>query len=316
METPLSGRPLVDSDRDAALFVGRDDALGHLGRALDLGRNAVVQGTPGAGRTTLLRQLTRRLRLAGRPSLWIAGSETTGVDDVLARVARWAGVPAGPPEAILDALAGLPATTARAVVVVDDLPPATGNLLFGAWRDRLWESRVQWVVSVRSAALAELLRGPASAFFATTVALSPLPDADAADLLARRGVRLSPDALAHVVAAGRGNPRELVTAAGDVVAGRVDGDGLDAFTAWRTARVAELSPAAAMLVRELPTHGWASASDPELQERLGWTRARLTQVFGQLDRAGLVTSAEQKQGQGRPRRVFRPLQASEWRGSQ
>lgn len=314
MEPQLSGRPLVDRDADAPLVAGRDEALDRLDRALAAGRNAVVHGDPGAGRTTLLRQLTRRLRLAGRDALWIAGAEVAGVDDLLARVAGHVGVRPGPPAEVLDAVGDAARQLAvPPLVVVDDLDPETGNLLFGAWRDRLWDAGVRWVVSVRSGALGALLRGPASAFFETTVALDPLPDSDAADLLARRGVHLPPDALAHVLAAGQGNPRRLLTAAGDVLLGRVTDAGLDAFTAWRSARVAGLSPAAAMLVRELSPGEWASASDPELQQRLGWTRARLTQVFRQLDEAGLVTSAAQKQVRGRPRRVFRPLQASEWK---
>lgn len=318
MDPLLSGRPLVDRDADAALVAGRDAALDTLLRALDAGRNVVVHGDPGAGRTTLLRQLTRRLRLAGRGALWVAGSELAGVDDLLVRVAGFLGVgpvlPGAGVEAILDAVAAAARDLVPpALVVVDDLPAEAGNLLFGAHRDRVWDAGVQWVASVRSSALGALLRGPASAFFEATLALDPLPDAAARDLLARRGVRLEPDALAHVLAEGGGNPRRLVTAAGDVLLGRVGADALGSFAAWRAARVAELSPAAAMLVRELPAGGWSSASDASLQRRLGWTRARLSQVFKQLDEAGLVTSAEQKQGQGRPRRVFRPVQATEWK---
>lgn len=314
MEPLLSGRPLVDRDADAALVVGRSHALDGLVRALGAGRNVVVHADPGAGRTTFLRQLTRRLRLAGRDALWVPGAELTDPYALLSPVAAHLGVPVGSPADTLDAVGEAARTLPEPpVVVVDDLPPEAGNLLFGAWRDRLWDAGILWVVSVRSGTLGALLRGPASAFFGTTITLDPLPDADARVLLERRGVRLPPDALAHVLAAGQGNPRRLLTAAGDVVLGRASDAALDAFTAWRAARVSRLSAAAAMLERELPPGEWASASDPELQQRLGWTRARLAQVFKQLDEAGLVASTDLRQGQGRPRRMFRALQASEWK---
>lgn len=330
MAPQLSGRPLVDSDADAALFVGRDAALDRLVAALDAGRNVAVHGEPGAGRTSLLRQLARRLRLAGTEPLWISGTELAGLDDLLARVTGHVGVrPRGDardataPAPAADALDALAAATAgashRPVVIVDDIPAGLGNVLFGSWRDRLWAAGVTWVVSIRSGALADLLRGPASAFFETTVVLTPL-DADAArDLVARRlglgpaPLALDPATLDRIVETGGGNPRRLVTAAGDVVVGGADADVLGGFAAWRAERVEKLSAAASMLVRELSTNEWVSASDVELQQRLGWTRARLTQVFALLVQAGLVTSTTQRQAHGRPRRVFRPLQASEWK---
>jgi len=49
-----------------------------------------------------------------------------------------------------------------------------------------------------------------------------------------------------------------------------------------------------MLMAELESMGSASASDSELPKRLGWTRERATQVLGDLERAGLVASREQR----------------------
>ena len=326
MTPQLSGRPLVDSDADAALFVGREAALDRLASALEAGRNVVVHGEPGAGRTSLLRQLARRLRLAGTEPLWISGTELADLDDLLGRVGGYVGVrPHGDGDVkahSADALDALAAATAdeshRPVVIVDDMPAGLGNVLFGSWRDRLWAAGIVWVVSIRSGALADLLRGPASAFFETTVALAPLDPDAARDLVVRRlGLHpapLDPTALDRIVETGGGNPRRLVTAAGDVVVGGADAGVLGGYAAWRDERAAGLSAAASMLMRELSTNEWVSASDVELQQRLGWTRARLTQVFALLVQAGLVTSTTQRQAHGRPRRVFRPLQASEWKG--
>jgi hypothetical protein len=60
-----------------------------------------------------------------------------------------------------------------------------------------------------------------------------------------------------------------------------------------------------MLVAELESLGRASASDDELLNRLGWTRGRASQVFGQLEEAGIVTSSPLRgERGGRPRKVY------------
>jgi predicted ArsR family transcriptional regulator len=63
-----------------------------------------------------------------------------------------------------------------------------------------------------------------------------------------------------------------------------------------------------MLIAELEAIGPASASDERLLKRLGWTRSRASQVFKQLEEAGVVRAAmEAPEGGGRPRKVFRPV---------
>lgn len=62
--------------------------------------------------------------------------------------------------------------------------------------------------------------------------------------------------------------------------------------------------AASMLVHELEASGPASASDPELLGRMGWTRQRAAQVFAQLREAGIVSASDQRGQDGRTRRVF------------
>ena len=64
-----------------------------------------------------------------------------------------------------------------------------------------------------------------------------------------------------------------------------------------------------MAMHELEALGGASASDEEFLRRLGWTRARASQVLGELADAKLVTASdEQTPAAGRPRRVFRPAE--------
>ena len=68
--------------------------------------------------------------------------------------------------------------------------------------------------------------------------------------------------------------------------------------------VERLGTPARMLLAELETVGGASASDERLLTRLGWTRARAAQVFGELERQGLVEATDEPRASGRPRRVF------------
>jgi predicted ArsR family transcriptional regulator len=59
-----------------------------------------------------------------------------------------------------------------------------------------------------------------------------------------------------------------------------------------------------MLAAELEALGPRSASDPELLARLGWTRERVVQVMRVMEKAGLLDHQFEKQGVGRPRKVY------------
>jgi hypothetical protein len=145
---------------------------------------------------------------------------------------------------------------------------------------------------------------PAAAFFERAVELPALSESEAAELLDRR--QLWPAGwsaqLAHAVG---GHPRRLLAAARDLLD---QPDELDAALVRLNQRddaITALGRPATMVAAELASLGAASASDEALLTRLGWTRARASQVLAQLADAGLVRSTEQKQGQGRPKRVFR-----------
>lgn len=58
----MTGRPLLDSQHDATLFVGREPELDQLERAVHAGLNTVVVGERGVGSTSLVHALVRRLR--------------------------------------------------------------------------------------------------------------------------------------------------------------------------------------------------------------------------------------------------------------
>lgn len=196
------------------------------------------------------------------------------------------------------------------VVLLDGLPSSdVGHTLFGRLRDELWTVPLCWIVAVREADRAAVLRPPASAFFETQLSLQPLDPAAALELLRRRldhGDDVAEDLLAATVAHSDLQPRALIAAL------RANLDSHES-PQQRAQRRAELlrrleetgGRPAVMLAAELQALGGASASDEALLQRLGWTRARTSKLLHQLAQAGLLNGSEQRgESGGRPRRVY------------
>lgn len=305
----LSGRPLLGTRLDRDLFAGRDEQLRRIGRALADGLNCAVTGDPGAGRTSVLHRVLADL---GEPQPLVRGHSVAGAGELLDRVIAAcltlddpAGrLTAGSGDVIdrIHRLAGLIESRDRTVIAVDDVPPEAGMELFGRHRDELWAVPATWLVTVSTAHAAALLRPPADVFFEVRVDLPPLSEREAEVLLRNRigdGIDLD---LNRVVAAAQGNPRRLI----ELARGYSDADqGAIETLKERDARLAIRSAPARMLAAELEALGGASASDPALLERLGWTRSRAVQVLKELETAGLVVATDERSGAGRPRRIYR-----------
>lgn len=333
----LSGRPLLDTRPDAALFVNRTEELAALQSALALGLNALAVGGRGSGKTSLLRAFLHRARrgelrsdaVGPLRSVYVRGEGAGDAADLLGRVERsllggalgedGAGRGRSEPGAtarggrdvgsVLADLAGSGSASHEGLLVVlDDVPAGAGHDLFGVLRDELWAVGLLWVVACPDTERAELLRPPADAFFERVVDLQPLTEAAARDLLRRRmgGETPPEEVLAELVRAAGGNPRRLLDLAREVAAGRLAGGAeLAAATTARARALGALGRPEAMVVAEIEALGPVSASDPRLLDRLGWTRPRAAQVLAELERAGLVASETVRSGAGRPRRVFR-----------
>ncbi len=316
----LSGRPLLDSRRDAGLFVGRDEELERLGTALAEGLNCVVVGDRGSGKSSLVRALMYRSRRPddeiGLKPVLVHGAAATSAGDLLAKVTSaltvdtsqvpgyLSGVTA---ENLLEELRGMGSTLqSGTVVVVDDVPTDVGNILFGTLRDELWAAGITWLVT--TADPGALLRPPADAFFEVRVDLEDLPHDVAVDLLARRLSEEPQERLTAVVAAAGGHPRRMLDLAREVTLGGTWPD-VASGSMKRARKLAEVGRPGNMLFAELQSLGSASASDEQLQKRMGWTRPRLVQVLGELEDAGLVTGemARPLGGKGRPRKVYTPV---------
>jgi hypothetical protein len=324
----ISGRPLLDTKPDSALFVDRGRELDQLEAAVDARLNALVLGDRGAGKTSTLRQLAFRLRERGVGVEFVDGSVAPDAASILQLVRfRLAGprstpapllpehmlpgVVLGEPEILLrvvDDLASALEEGDHSAVILDGAPSGkAAHTLFGRLRDELWQLPLTWLVSADADEIAEYLRPPADAFFEEVIRLPRLPRDQALELLERR---LSPDEVARVVTDdllefADGNPRRLLAAAREVLR---TSDAPDETARRRAAlqrKVEALGRPYSMVVAELEANGAASASDESLLRRLGWTRPRAAQVLKRLEEEGIVTSSTRAGGGGgRPRKVY------------
>jgi len=314
----LGGRPLLDTRADAALFVDRARELDRVDRAAVEGLNVLVSGSRGIGKTSLLRYKAYGRRITGQELAVLDASALTDPAAFLAAAARAVGaaVPPGPVSAadLVATLARLaPAQAGHRLLAVDGLAPAVAQAVFGQLRDELWRAPLTWLVSCADLDEPAFLRPPADAFFDTTVRLAALSDDDMHDLLRRRATveELSDQAVTEVVSLAAGVPRRAIDLARHLLL--APGEAAGAMTSIESVRdrlldreqiVERLPTPARMLLAELETVGGASASDERLLTRLGWTRARAAQVFGELERQGLVEATDEPRPSGRPRRVF------------
>lgn len=326
----ISQRPLQGTAVDAALFVDRTPELDTLVRSVELGFNSLVLADRGSGKTSLLRQLERRLVDAGSKTRFVEASSAGSVEDLLALVhLAIHGRRRDATEKLLASIAGeegISADVARlrppdgqpVVVIVDSVSrPEIVQGLFGRLRDEVWQLPFTWIVSGNRSDRSRYLEAPADSFFDAVVEVGELSVEEATELLRRRARSGAADDPASEVllgvAAALGQqvsprtPRNILAAARDVLLADEEP------TQWVTNhyalqwRAAELSRPAAMLFTELMDLAPVSASDKRLLERLGWTRTRASQVFKQLEEAGLVVATEEAQdGPGRPRKLYAP----------
>lgn len=326
----LSGRPLLDTKPDHALFAGRGGELARLLESVGRGLNVLMIGERGAGKTTLLRQLAYELRRLSPddPPAFVEGHLTETAKLFLDLVRYRLGLaPAlvgpSPVQAALDMwskkpriqdtleLSNLVASLreavpeGRRVVLVDEMPTdSVGQTLFGQLRDELWQVPLTWVVGVSHTASDPLLSPPADAFFDVVLHLEDLSRKDQQEIL---DARAGSDGVRIASQLEEGNPRRLLMLAREALEGGAQPSEVLQALSRRDAEVAKLGRAASMLMAELESLGPTSASDERLLERLGWTRSRAVQVLRQLEKRGLVTSSTAKGESGRPRKLYRPI---------
>jgi energy-coupling factor transporter ATP-binding protein EcfA2 len=191
-------------------------------------------------------------------------------------------------------------------LMVDGIAPAVAHRVFGSLRNELWTLQgASWVVAGDRAAERFYLEPPADAFFEHTLRLGPFTPADSATLLRAHLPDLSATQIEQAIAAGQGNPRRLLRAAGDLLAGISPTSPTADELANEAAALA--GPLARAVVDYLAAHGSAAASDEAMLREIGASRQRASQLMHKLESAGLLETIEEPQPaprRGRPPRHF------------
>jgi RecA/RadA recombinase len=328
----LKGRPLYDNKADANLFITPPiwNAVVH-GSEREL--NVLLVGPRGSGKTSLLHQIQYAMRdEESEGAVFVDGTAARDVVDLATRIRnalsgepspiaesaeRAFGVATSSEEPIAGAsriLAALLRSIGQAdpaLILLDcsGAPDAVFDL-FGRMRDVLWQQGHRWIVAIDDNDRSTVMKPPADAFFDVVAQIEPWSTADLVNLLNHRyspAEEVDKKLVMHAAANASGSPREALRAMSH---GILDDGDPAAFLEERGVlldRASRLGRTAGMLMAELLDRDQASPSEAELQDSLGLTRARLTQLFHVLQDNGLVVGeAERSSGPGRPRTIYRP----------
>ena len=188
-------RPLLNTAADQELFVD-DDSRVHAVTATQKGRNVLISGEPGSGKSSVLYRALDRAHRQERPVLLLGARPVPGsraLTDALLELAVEEGwIPDAEPPEISDPLG--PARQVRrlreapdnALALLDDLTIEQAQTLFGQLRDELWQTPVKFTAAVRPDVAQALASPPADVFFDQRVTLEPLPAGKVNELLRRR----------------------------------------------------------------------------------------------------------------------------------
>lgn len=299
----IRNRPLLDTLVDSNLFVAPDE-MRRIEAGLWQGLNTILFGDRGVGKTTVLRQLGRRLRERERAAVFVNADHAENAGEVLGAV-REALADSPAVDAKLRAKAAQQAgesaadlartlvvdDTEKFVVLLDGAGAEAGHELFGRLRDLLWQAPLTWVVAARDDERG-IVAPPADAFFERQVQLEPMSAGLIASMLTLRLADIANGLpIDELAAASAGNPRRALELAREVIVDHRTLPSILEDRAIRETYASTLGRAPSMLLTEieqLDRPVWSS--DEELLRRMGWTRNRAVQVLGALEAADLLTS--------------------------
>lgn len=262
-----------------------------------------------------MRRAAEELESEGRQVAWVNGALAKTAGDLLAMTNAALGNDssssasegaAGAGSQLLKLTQAL-AEHRPAVIMVDGLvDPDMGFDLFSRLRDELWMAGHAWLVSARPKDSAALRSPPAEAFWASVVEIPPLNEREVHNLL-----RLGLDEdewhqLKEIPVAGF-HPRLLIREVEKGLAHEPN-ESRVRFS-FLLERANALGRSEGMALAELINLGRpASTHDPELLERLAWSRPYIQRIFSHLEGAGLVRSIPEARGErsGRPRKLYEP----------
>ena len=290
----LSRRPLTTSEADQALFVNRTSEVHTIVSSVELGLNAFVSGTAGSGKTSLLRHVERTLESGGTAVVYVNVGAAQSVGEAIGSIAR---AIATDNDTLRDPIAedetdvlAIEQAAARQplVLLVDGVDEMLTVVLFGRYRDRLWESpNLTWVVASRHRAPAP----PADAFFDRILELGPFTPADGAALLDVRAPWMPAETREHLVAAiGPAQPVFWMLAAQSLAIAETEPDTMIAALVAQQDIAEGLPNRLRVLYEALVELGPAHAGDAELLDRVGASRPWVATGLKELEELGLVRS--------------------------
>jgi energy-coupling factor transporter ATP-binding protein EcfA2 len=297
-------RPLLVDGLDAGLYLERPELERRLVESLAGGGNVLLLGEAGSGKSTLLRRAAGLLAGSERPAVSVnAGlaGDAAGLLELVADALGPAAEDGGGGAGLLRAVRRLRRDAPAAIMVDGLIDPDVGYDVFGRLRDELWDLGHAWAVAVRPRDSAALRTPPADAFWSSVVEIPPL-EADEVARLLRLGLR--PEELRRVEggpAVAPAHPRQVIRAARAAL-----DPGAEGVSHRHLERAAGLGRGEALAAAELRDLGRpVSAGDPELLERLSWSRAYAQRILSNLEEHGVVRSIPERSDRpGRPRKLY------------
>lgn len=334
----LTPRPLLDISVDQQLYLKRP-VHDQIKRLVERHNNVLVYGDRGIGKTTLLRAVAYDLRAAGIAATFIesrlAETALELVDLVGTRLIPSATVNLSElPNLIAEKVLQVPRQwqtkddtsklleqlegigkdlrkqNERPVVILDEVASSDiARELFARFRDELWKLNITWLVASSKSELDGFLTPPGDVFFAKVIELMPLTRDEQKKLVSLR-INADPQITNPVPIPVEDNPRRLLVTTDEII-DSIDNPSPEQIHERLKLLLKVLGEPAVQLSKQLEVLGPTSASDSELQTRLGWSRSRVVQVLKQLEAYGLVKSFTRSDGPGAPRKLYRLVETSE-----
>lgn len=320
----LRDRPLLPDGIDRRLYVQRQELEEAVLAPLRQSRNVLLLGAAGSGKSTLMRFVAGKLVSEQFSVSWINAALARGTEELLSLIEAEIGARRDPSAAQDEAARGeeglsLGATrlvthahllrlASPRIICLDGLTdPEAGFDVFGRLRDELWAAGHTWLVAVRPQEAVSLRTPPADAFWGSVVEIPTLTSDELQQLLALglddneqaslrwpqgQPLREYPREVIHQVQAALSGPDLQPRVDRRELQQRADSIGRSAGSA-----MAEL----------LDLNRPASAQDPELEVRLGWSPAYTRRILASLEDAGLLRASNQRtERAGRPRKLYEP----------
>ncbi len=297
----LSRRPLTASAADQAMFVDRAAEAEAIISAIDLALNTFVAGSAGSGKTSLLRHLQRRFDDQETVAVYVNLEAARSIDGALMSIARevapesragWSRSAVAGDETdlvVVEEAVGDRVRNGPLVLLVDGASVEVIKVLFGRYRDRLWDRcpQVRWVVTSRHRSLPS----PADAFFDMVFELAPLAPAVGSDLLEKRLPQIPVKTCRRLAAViGDAQPGFWMMVAQSLALNTGEPDTMIIALAEQRAVGEKLPGRIRTLYEAVHELGPVHAGDRELLERVRASRPWVVTRLKELEESGLVRS--------------------------